>query len=190
MFSNIASYIFGGETSDNNTNQGPEATAHVVSHPSQPALSDGEDEWVVVGGSGQPPLTLGSLNEVNPRPPTGSTGSSAPESEVGQDEAEPAPEDQPQAPGSNDARQVALTRTERRLLGPFGSCPNNALLPQVKAVRASQKSAQKVKAKSLSSKALDKKNKAVKHQSHSKKHPHSSNLAIRSAGINKQLKLC
>ena len=56
--------------------------------PSSSSSSGGED-WVMVGGSaGRAVPGLGSLNEVVPRPATGSTGSSAQESEDGMDEEE------------------------------------------------------------------------------------------------------
>ena len=161
MLSNLASYIFGNNETEQQ-NEEPIAT--------QPTLSDEEEEWVVVGGNAQPSLTLGSLNEAAPRPSTGSTGSSSTPSE---------------APESSSTQ---LSRTERRLATPFGSCAETSLA-HVKAVRSSQKSKQKEKSKSLSSKALERRNKAVK-ATQSKKKFQMASANFKASGLNKQLKQC
>jgi len=196
MFSNLASYIFGA--SDENPEQGPQQQppAQVASPPKgHPA---GEDEWVVVGGEVQPTLTLGSLDEVAPRPSTGSTGSSVTPSESGGDEeemviVEPNPEALPiEASASNGTREITLTRSARRLASPL-SCPNGVSLPQMKALRSSQKIRQKDSGKHLTPKATERQNKAVKirsnHQSGSKKNK-AANLTFKASGFNKQLKQC
>lgn len=89
MFSNIASYIFGGEATEEGGqgSQGgqqqqaaqhhPEGAAAVPNAPVQEDLGSSEEDWVLVGNGAvprTPQLTLGSLNEINPRPSTGSTG--------------------------------------------------------------------------------------------------------------------
>jgi len=190
MFSNLTQYIFGGTEADNQLDQPMDAAAGstsstaATSKPTKPVLSDDED-WVVVEGNAQPSLTLGSLNEAAPRPPpTGSTGSSSTPSEVPEDEEG---EESPNATaGTAASSSTQLSRSERRLATPFGGCSASSL-SQVKAVRAAQKSKDKAKAKTLSLKALDRRNKAVK-SNQSKKQYHAS-LNLRPAN-GKQLKQC
>lgn len=194
MFSNISSYIFGGQDNENEAgpNQDPNGSPTQYSANPMPPLSDEEEEWVVVaGGSEQPSLTLGSLNEINPRPPTGSTGSSSTPSDDGIDMDSAS--DLPQSgenPNSN--RQTAMSRTERKLTIPFGSCPNNGALslPAIKGIRAAQKSRVKDKKKQLSAKATDRHNKAVKQRNQASKKNQAAHISLKSAGINKQLKQC
>jgi hypothetical protein len=183
MFSNLASYIFG--TSD-------EAANEVEASPGQrPNVKDGpgEDEWVVVGGDVQPSLTLGSLNDMAPRPSTGSTGSSETPSEIsGEDDiviVEPADDHE-----TNGPREVTLTRSGRHLTSPL-ACPNGITLPQMKAFRSSQKVKQKDTTKHLTGKSSERHNKAVKIRSnHHNKRNKSATLAIRASGCNKSLKQC
>ena len=187
MFGNLTNYIFGGESSgtEDNPNQG--ATVNPM-----PPLSDGEDEWVVVAGANETPsLTLGSLNEITPRPPTGSTGSSSTPSDDGMDEG--STQELPQeseTPHPN--RQTGLSRTDRKLTIPFGSCPNNGALslPEIKGIRAAQKSRVKDKKKNLSAKAIERHNKAVKHRNQGPKKNQVAHLSLRSAGSKTQLKQC
>lgn len=194
MLSNLTSYIFGGEATSNEPGeiQGPNGSAMHHSGNPLPPLSDGEEEWVVVaGGNDQPSLTLGSLNEITPRPPTGSTGSSSTPSDDGIDENSvhelPQPGESP-----NSTRQTALSRTERKLTVPFGSCPNNGAisLPIIKGIKAAQKSREKDKKKNLSAKAIERHNKAVKYRNQGPKKNQSAHASLRSAGINNQLKQC
>lgn len=194
MFSNITSYIFGGEESENETgqNQGPGGSPSHYSGNPIPPLSDGEEEWVVVaGGNDQPSLTLGSLNEMNPRPPTGSTGSSSTPSDDGID-VDPTSELPQEDENPNSNRQAGLSRTERKFAIPFGSCPNNGALSlsAIKGIRAAQKSRTKDKKKNLSAKAIDRHNKAVKQRNQGSKKNQSAHISIKSAGINKHLKQC
>jgi len=194
MFSNITSYIFGGQEPEDGSGQtqGPSGSPTHNSANPIPALSDGEEEWVVVaGGNEQPSLTLGSLNEITPRPPTGSTGSSSTPSDDGIDvdlsPELPQPDENP-----NPSGQTAMSRTERKFAIPFGSCPNNGALslPVIKGIRAAQKSRVKDNKKQLSAKATDRHNKAVKQRNQGSKKNQSAHLSIKSAGINKQLKQC
>lgn len=180
MLSNLASYIFGGATSEE----------EAVERPPVPALSPvaSEDEWVVVGGD-QPSLTLGSLNEANPRPVTGSTGSSEAASEVEDDMVVVShPEDEDE----EKPQQQQLTRSGRRLTTPFG-CANSVTLPQMKALRSAQKARQKEAGKAMTNKASQRQNMAVKcksqQQHSSKRNKAAANLAIRASGC-KQLKQC
>ena len=194
MLSNITSYIFGGEETGDETgqNQGSSgSTTHYSVNP-MPPFSDEEEEWVVVaGGNDQPSLTLGSLNEITPRPPTGSTGSSSTPSDDGIDVDSVHELPQPDV-NPNSTRQTELSRTERKFAIPFGSCPNNGALslPAIKGIRAAQKSRDKDKKKNLSAKAIERHNKAVKHRNQGPKKNQSAHLSVRSAGINKQLKQC
>jgi len=180
MFSNLATYIFGG-ASDEGAENGAIAPGDERKTP-----TGNEDEWVVVGGDAQPALTLGSLDEVVPRPTTGSTGSSEAPSETGaEDEDMVVVEENPEG-----AREITLTRSARRLTSPL-SCPNGVCLPQMKALRASQKSKQKDASKHLNSKATERHNKAVKIRSnHQGKRSKVANLAVKASGFNKHLKQC
>jgi hypothetical protein len=183
MFSNLASYIF-GESSDETIENG-------TSTVDQRKTPNGEEEWVVVGGDVQPALTLGSLDEVVPRPSTGSTGSSEAPSEMGVEEDEMVIVEENHGDDDDQgSREITLTRSARRLTSPL-SCPNGVSLPQMKALRASQKSKQKDGSKHLTSKATERHNKAVKIRSnHSGKRNKVANLAVKASGFNKHLKQC
>ena len=192
MFSNLASYIFGGSSEANNEEAAfnDKAKVEVKANPNV-----GEDEWEIVGGDVQPSLTLGSLNDVTARPTTGSTGSSEAPSEMEEDEDLVVI---PEEPSSNlqeaagmPTREIALTRSARRLTSPL-ACPNGISLSQMKALRSSQKLKQKEGSKLMTSKASERQNKAVKirsNQSNTKRNK-AANLTIKSAGFNKQLKQC
>lgn len=188
MFSNLASYIFGSSAEEENA---PNATTTPPEANTQSRLqktASSEDEWVVVGGDVQPALTLGSLDEVAPKPSTGSTGSSETPSESGDDEAMVVVEgDDLHTPGP---REIALTRSARRLTSPL-SCPNGISLTQMKALRSSQKSKQKDASKHLTPKATERHNKAVKIRSnHQGKRNKAANYSIKASGFNKNLKQC
>ena len=180
MFSNLATYIFGGASDEGAENRA------IAPGDERKTPTGNEDEWVVVGGDAQPALTLGSLDEVVPRPTTGSTGSSEAPSETGaEDEDMVVVEENPEG-----AREITLTRSARRLTSPL-SCPNGVSLPQMKALRASQKSKQKDASKHLNSKATERHNKAVKIRSnHQGKRSKVANLAVKASGFNKHLKQC
>ncbi len=193
MFSNLASYIFGGADQPESSSQ--EKRSDVPNNPQN------EDEWVVVGGDVQPSLTLGSLSEAAPRPSTGSTGSSEAPSEVSGGNNVEDPEDDivivNDEPMESDggsttasAREVALTRSGRRLTSPL-ACANAVTLPQMKALRAAQKAKQKDTGRHNTAKANERINKAVKIRSnqHNKRNK-SANLAIKASGCSKQLKQC
>ena len=81
MLSNLASYIFGANTETVAEGQQiHEVKADKATASSRKGQQD--EDWEIVGGDVQPPLNLGSLDEVAPRPSTGSTGSSETPSEV------------------------------------------------------------------------------------------------------------
>ena len=184
MLSNLASYIFGASEAESDAQSAPVGAMG----PGDPIRGQ-EEDWVVVGGDVQPALTLGSLDEVTPRPPTGSTGSSSTPSESGEnnemvivDPVEPVP--------NPATREIALTRSARRLASPL-SCPNGVTLPQMRALRASQKTKQKEASKSFSLKATERQNKAVKVRSnHPGKRNKAANLTFKASGFNKNLKQC
>ena len=206
MLSNLASYIFGANTETVAEGQQiHEVKADKATASSRKGQQD--EDWEIVGGDVQPPLNLGSLDEVAPRPSTGSTGSSETPSEVsnpfyffiflklfiysllyfskdGQDDVEDmvVVDNVPIGP-----REIALTRSARRLTSPL-SCPNGVSLPQMKALRSSQKAKQKNAVRQLTSKATDRHNKAVKIRSNQPKK--AANMAIKASGSNKQLKQC
>ena len=184
MFSYLATSIFGS------TDEPTENGAPAIGGDQRVSPNDQEEDWVVVGGDVQPALTLGSLDEVVPRPSTGSTGSSEAPSETGAEEEDDmiVVEEHGDDPSS---REITLTRSARRLTSPL-SCPNGVSLPQMKALRASQKSKQKDASKHLTSKATERRNKAVKIRSnHSgKKNKMMTNMSIKSSGFNKNLKQC
>ena len=189
MFSYLATSIF-GSTDQEPTENG---LAPTIGGGDQQRVSpnDQEEDWVVVGGDVQPALTLGSLDEVVPRPSTGSTGSSETPSETGAED-EDGDMIVVEEHGLDDpsSREITLTRSARRLTSPL-SCPNGVSLPQMKALRASQKSKQKDASKHLTSKATERRNKAVKIRSnHSGKKNKMTNLSIKSSGFNKNLKQC
>ena len=192
MFSNLASYIFGG-SSDEPVDNGLDNPSQ---QPKTALQRTPEDEWVVVGGEVQPALTLGSLDDVAPRPSTGSTGSSEAPSEMGNEDDMVIVENgdptlqQDAAAGlpPSGPREIALTRSARRLTSPL-SCPNGMTLPQIKALRSSQKSKQKEAGKHLTPKGTERHNKAVKIRSnHQSKRSKAASLAVKTAGFN--LKQC
>lgn len=190
MFSNLASYIFGG-SNDEEANEEAFNKAQAKVNSTAPPEAE---EWVVVGGEVQPALTLGSLNDVAARPTTGSTGSSEAPSEMEEDEdmVVVGPQDAPnlQEAGA-PSREITLTRSARRLTSPL-ACANGISLTQMKALRSAQKLKQKDSSKHVTTKATERQNKAVKIRSnHAKsKQSKAANLAMKSAGFNKHLKQC
>lgn len=188
MFSNLASYIFGGSSDAPNNEEGAfnDKATEVKAN-----TTTGEEEWVVVGGDVQPSQTLGSLNDVAARPTTGSTGSSEAPSEMEEDDDLVMVPDQPSSNNVAVTREIALTRSARRLTSPL-ACPNGISLSQMKALRSAQKLKQKDSSKHVTSKASERQNKAVKIRSNhpNNKRNKAANLAIKSSGFNKQLKQC
>ena len=214
MFSNLTSYIFGGSEESPNPDASVQGQAVPPHAQTSPRGSNSDDEWVVVGG-GAPNLHLGPLNGP-PLPATGSTGSSETPSETdvmvesdnaGGDglvlvEMDDTPyrrrvsADDPSGDG-HQRRDVALTRTGRRLATPFGSIPGQAAatVATVKTLRSAQSLKVKEAGKPLSGKALERRNKAVRHPgNHHHGGGHKKNkgatMALRSAGCARQLKQC
>jgi hypothetical protein len=182
MFSNLASYIFGSTVE----NEEPELPQVEEVEPERVPEKVEEEEWVLVG-DGVPALTLGSLTEVVlPRSALGSTGSSDPSLDS---------EDSGDAPmQEGEHREVAaLTRTARRLTVPFGSISGpTTSLSDIKCVRAAQSLKVKDCGKHLSSKALDRRNKAVKqqHGGPSSRKSKAPTMSLKASGSSRHLKQC
>jgi hypothetical protein len=190
MFSNLASYIFGstvenGEPEVQATTEAEEAPTEQTAVVEK-AASD-EEEWVLVG-EGVPSLTLGSLSDAMPRPSLGSTGSSDPS--IDSEDSF----DAPMLEGEHrDATAVTLTRTARRLTVPFSSISGPTSLSDVRCVRAAQSLKQKESGKHLSSKALERRNKAVKHHScgsNVRKSTKAPTMSLKASGSSRHLKQC
>lgn len=206
MLSSLSSYIWGSAEEEAQQQQAVVEPPHGTPIPAVPAParakpsasrqgSQEEEDWVLVGSgvAKNAALTLGSLNEINPRPSTGSTGSSNEPSEQGEEE-DTEPSDAQDVVPSAGGRPVNLTRSQRRLLTPFSGCLASTL-PQRKAARAAQSSKQKRASKTNTAKATERGNKAVKYAgsaSCSKKQGASRhNLAIKASGsFSKGLKQC
>jgi hypothetical protein len=180
MLSNIASYIFGSSVE-------PEVPTGAQEEEAKPAEVVSEDEWVLVEDR-VPALNLGSLNDI---PLMGSTGSSEPS--LDSEDSEDVPmSDGAALPNGTPREPVALTRTARRLTIPFGSLPKVTSLSDIQCVKASQSLKVKASGKHLTSKALERRNKAVKQQhggSGSRKSK-APTMALRAAGASRQLKQC
>lgn len=186
MFSNLASFIFGSTVEDAQQPEVPDNDA-----PSTPPEKMGEEEeWVLVGDA-PPTLTLASLSEIIPRPTTGSTGSSDPPSDS-EDSADVVLADN-NAGEEPEARDGAvLTRTGRRLTVPFGSISGVTSLSEIRCLRAAQASKLKDSGKHLSAKALDRRNKAVKHHQGgvSSRKGKAPTMALKASGSSRHLKQC
>ena len=188
MFSNLASYIFGSTVESGE----PEAAAVEAQdlEEAKPVEVVTEEEWVLVG-DGVPALNLGSLNDVIPRPALGSTGSSDPSLDS-EDSGDATMQDGATALEGVHQEPVAFTRTARRLTVPFGSLPGATSLSDIRCVRTSQGLKVKDSGKHLTSKALERRNKAVKHQhggSGSRKSK-APTMSLKASGSSRHLKQC
>jgi len=191
MFSNLASYIFGStaETGEpevpvpGEVRQVPENVDQVPEKVDEVERIDDED-WELVGEDA-PAHTLGSLADMAARPALGSTGSSDPSLDS-EDSADALPAAEREGDGS------ALTRSGRRLTVPFGSLAGSASLAEVRSVRSAQSLKAKDSAKHLSAKALDRRNKAVKHHhaGHSARKSKVPTMALKASGSSRHLKQC
>ncbi len=220
MFSNLASYIFGRVGDEEAEDSGPAATPQplIITSSSdvaapQPAMavqvspqsSEDDEDWVLVGGGARAPA-LGSLNEPLPRPPLGSTGSSASPSESGEMEEEAVEDgndedegegeekekddEQPPAPISGPPPRGRSGGFSRRMVAAaYPHCCNSvaaAALPQLKALRSAQTSKHRREGVGNTAKAAEKRNKAVKNnrgtRTSKRAHAARSNLALKAAG--------
>ena len=185
MFSNLASYIFGAAPVENGDPaadvQVPQEAEEVVPNIVEKVE---EDEWEMVGEE-SPSLTLGSLNDPTQRSALGSTGSSDPSMDS---------EDSGDVPASahREGEDSAFTRTARRLTVPFGSLAATTSLSEVRSIRAAQSLKVKESGKHLTSKALDRRNKAVKHHhvGHSATKNKVPTMALKASGSSRHLKQC
>ena len=185
MFSNLASYIFGSTVES-----GEAEVPADVQEEAKAAEVVNEEEWVLVG-DGVPALNLGSLNDVIPRPALGSTGSSDPSLDSEDSGDVPMQDGVPVGEGVHQ-EPVALTRTARRLTVPFGSLLGATSLSDIRCVRTSQGLKVKDSGKHLTSKALERRNKAVKHQhggSASRKGK-APTMSLKASGSSRHLKQC
>ena len=180
MFSNLASYIF-GTTVEGGAESVSEEVERVPDKVDEVDKLD-DNEWEMIG-EGSPALTLGSLNDMIPRPSLGSTGSSAPSLDS---------EDSGEAPMPTQDDQAVLTRTARRSTVPFGSLTGRTSLSEVRSVRAAQSHKAKESGKHFTSKALDRRNKAVKHHhaGNSVKKSKAPTMALKTSGSSRHLKQC
>ena len=186
MLSNLASYIFGSTVE-------PEAPVlddqvREEANPSQVVHHD--EEWVLVGDR-VPSLTLGSLNDAIPRPAVGSTGSS--EHSFHSDDSGDEPMQGEVALADSVPREpIGLTRSARRLTIPFGSLPKVTSLSDIHCVRASQSLRVKDSGKQLTSKALERRNKAVKqqHGGSASRKSKAPTMSLKASGASRQLKQC
>ena len=178
MLSNLASYIFGAAVES--VEPELEAEVHAVA---KPVEGVNEEEWVLVEDR-VPALNLGSLNDVFTRASLGSTCSSSLDTEdSGVPMEDGVAEGQAQEP-------VALTRTARRLTIPFGSLPQVTSLSDIQCVRASQSLRVKNSGKGLTSKALERRNKAVKQQGFGSCKSKAPTMSLRASGARRCLKQC
>ncbi len=165
-------------------------------------LGDYEEEtdWVLVGGGSVRAATLGSLSEVVPKPPTGSTGSSSPPSDDGNMEEEE--EEADPIHGAEDAVRPEPAAGRRPLAPPLPApAPphaNHAAAAAAKSVklhhRLRSNRAPPPPSRPVTAKAVERRNKAVKSDrsvgASQKAAVARANLALKSAGLKRQLKQC
>lgn len=185
MFSNLASYFFGSEDSNNQPppteiNSNPLILSTSSSNPINPdhqthpendkapkrQNSEEESDWVLVGPNNAP--NLGSLNDAPPTP-----------------SIESEPEEQP--------NNNTLSRTARRLTAPFGCAHGSSSVAQIKALRSAQSAKKKDDKKVMgNAKGVERRNKAVKNPHHNgKRAKQHQNLSFKACGAGlKQLKQC
>ena len=195
MFSNLASYIFGAAAESDEPEVPvpgpeevkqapvPESVPERIPERAEEAERMDDEDWELVGEDA-PALTLGSLGDMITRPALGSTGSSDPSLDS---------EDSGDAPGpARDPEGSALTRTARRLTVPFGSLAGTTSLAEVRGVRTAQTLKVKDSTRQLTAKALDRRNKAVKHHhaGHSARKTKVPTMALKAAGSSRHLKQC
>ena len=179
MLSNLASYIFGSAVESLEPELEPE-----VDEVAKPVEGVNEDEWVLVEDR-VPALNLGSLNDVFTRASLGSTCSSSLDTEESGDVP------MQDGVGEGQAQEpVALTRTARRLTISFGSLPHVTSLSDIRCVRASQSLRVKNSGKGLTSKALERRNKAVKQQGFGSCKSKAPTMSLRASGARRCLKQC
>jgi len=166
MFSSISSFIWGGE---NGEEQSPAEISAPVKTPRDQS-PEGED-WVLVGGASAP--APGNLGGVLPLPSGAPSPSSSNSSDIG--DVEPMEASVPVGNRHRAHHPTALAQ--------------QAAKKEFQQLKSAQITKQKSSGKAMSSKALNRSNKAL-FASGSKKHVTRQSFNIKMAGANKNLKQC
>jgi len=167
MLSSISSYIWGGE---NGEEQNPAEVPAPVKTPRDQS-PEGED-WVLVGGAPAP--APGNLGGVLPLP-SGAPSPSVSSNSSDNGEVEPMESSIPVGNRHRSNHPTALAQ--------------QAAKKEFQQVKSAQITKQKASGKAMSSKALNRTNKAL-FASGSKKHVTRQSFNIKMAGSNKNLKQC
>ena len=175
MFSTLSSYIWGEETQDGAGVDTPPS----LPAPAAAARDQSPDDWVLVGESHGP--APGDLGGALP-PLPGSASSSETSSVAGE---EPAPVDAAETEAA--ALPLAAPRHMHRAAVRIAQ---QAARREQRTVAAAQLTRQRNSGKALTSKALNRSNKAVYGHAGNKKQQCRQNLNIKTAGANKNLKQC
>ena len=175
MFSTLSSYIWGEETQDGAGVDTPPSLPAPA--PAAAARDQSPDDWVLVGESHGP--APGDLGGALP-PLPGSASSSETSSVAGE---EPAPAAVTEAAALPLAAPRHMHRAAVRIA-------QQAARREQRTVAAAQLTRQRNSGKALTSKALNRSNKAVYGHAGNKKQQCRQNLNIKTAGANKNLKQC
>ena len=175
MFSTLSSYIWGEETQDGAGVDTPPSLPAAA--PAAAARDQSPDDWVLVGEShGPAPGDLGGA-----LPPLPGSASSSETSSVAGEEPAPA------AVTEAAALPVVAPRHMHRAAVRIAQ---QAARREQRTVAAAQLTRQRNSGKALTSKALNRSNKAVYGHAGNKKQQCRQNLNIKTAGANKNLKQC
>jgi len=179
MFTSISSYIWGGAAG----NENPSADGAAASRPPRdPSPFEGVEEWVLVGATPAPGNLSGALEPLVPSSSLGSSPASSAVSEAGGDDDDVDDHPLPLAAVLPSAAQVPSA--------PARGHQDLAVLAERRLARAGQASSQRASGKALSSKALKRSNKAVMMGVHQRKQLIRTNMPLKMAGANKNLKQC
>lgn len=175
MFSTLSSYIWGEETQDGADVDTPPSLPAPA--PAAAARDQSPDDWVLVGEShGPAPGDLGGA-----LPPLPGSASSSETSSVAGEESAPAAE--------TEAAALPLA-APRHMHRAAVRIAQQAARREQRTVAAAQLTRQRNSGKALTSKALNRSNKAVYGHAGNKKQQCRQNLNIKTAGANKNLKQC
>ena len=175
MFSTLSSYIWGEETQDGAGVDTPPS----LPAPAAAARDQSPDDWVLVGESHGP--APGDLGGALP-PLPGSASSSETSSVAGEEPA-------PVAAAETEAAALPLA-APRHMHRAAVRIAQQAARREQRTVAAAQLTRQRNSGKALTSKALNRSNKAVYGHAGNKKQQCRQNLNIKTAGANKNLKQC
>ena len=179
MFSTLSSYIWGEETQDGAGVDTPPSLPAPASAPAAAARDQSPDDWVLVGESHGP--APGDLGGALP-PLPGSASSSETSSVAGEEPA-------PVAAAETEAAALPLA-APRHMHRAAVRIAQQAARREQRTVAAAQLTRQRNSGKALTSKALNRSNKAVYGHAGNKKQQCRQNLNIKTAGANKNLKQC